>query len=129
MTDKLTKVYNDSIFGIISWSKDNSKIIFIGEKPEPASYKNYWEDEKEEPKKDAEEGKSEEKKEEEKKEAKEEGPGQDSKYLYVDEFGETLTGKKRPTIFIFNLKENKLQEVLGINEGEYPAFPVLDESN
>ena len=67
MTDKLTKVYNDSIFGIISWSKDNSKIIFIGEKPEPASYKNYWEDEKEEPKKDDEEGKTEEKKEEEKK--------------------------------------------------------------
>ena len=42
VTDKMPKIYNDSVFGGISWSEDESKICFIGEKPEPASYKNYW---------------------------------------------------------------------------------------
>ena len=46
VSDKVTKVYNDAIFGGVSWSKDERKIVFIGEKPEPASYKNYWEDPK-----------------------------------------------------------------------------------
>lgn len=45
VSDKVTKIYNDTIFGTASWSRDESKIIFIGEKPEPASYKAYWEDE------------------------------------------------------------------------------------
>ena len=53
VTDKMTQVYNDSIFGGISWSQDESKICFVGEAPEPATYKNHWEPEKkEEDKKD-----------------------------------------------------------------------------
>lgn len=44
VSDKVTKIYNDSVFGSATWSADQSKIIFVGEKPESASYKNYWED-------------------------------------------------------------------------------------
>jgi hypothetical protein len=65
----MAKVYNDVVFGGISWSQDESKICFVGEKPEPASYKNLWESKKpeEDEKKSAEEGED-KKKEEEKKE-------------------------------------------------------------
>jgi hypothetical protein len=45
-----TKIYSDSVFGGISWANDNSKICFIGEVPEPVSYKNPWDDKKEEKK-------------------------------------------------------------------------------
>ena len=91
-------MYNDSIFGGVAWSRDESKILFIGEKPEPATYKNYWEDAK----------KKEEGQEEEKKKPEEEKPQAylDEKYKYMDDFGETLVSKKRPTIFVFDLKDN-----------------------
>ena len=118
ISDKCSKVYNDAIFGTIKWSKDESKVVFIGEKAEPASYKNYWEDEQ--PKKPEEEEKKEEaKKEEEKKEEH----WMDEKYNYLDDFGETMIGKKRATIFVFNLKENQLYEVVGIPEGIHVANP------
>ena len=72
VTEKMSKVYNDVVFGGIAWSQDESKICFVGEIPEPAAYKNPWENKKteEEEKKAAveEEKKEEEKKEEEKKE-------------------------------------------------------------
>lgn len=68
ISDKCSKVYNDALFGSIKWSKDESKVVFIGEKPEPASYKSYWEDaqakKEEEEKKEGEAKKSEEAKEE-----------------------------------------------------------------
>ena len=69
VTEKLTKVYNDSVFGGICWSQDESKICFVGETPEPAAYKNPWETKKED-KKDEEEEKKDAaaKPEEEKKE-------------------------------------------------------------
>ena len=63
MTDRLTKIYNDHVFGPASWSRDESKIIFIAEKAAPAAYKNHWEDEP--PKKKEEEKKEEENKSEE----------------------------------------------------------------
>ncbi len=44
VTDKCSKVYNDAVFGGASWSRDETKIVFIGEKPEVANYKNFWED-------------------------------------------------------------------------------------
>jgi hypothetical protein len=47
----------------------------------------------------------------------------------VDDFGETLVGKKRPTIFVFNIKENTLNEVHGIPKGTYPAFPIFDQDS
>ena len=43
VTDKMAKIYNDAIFGGISWSQDESKICFIGEVPEPSAFKNPWE--------------------------------------------------------------------------------------
>ena len=68
VTDKMSKVYNDVVFGGIAWSQDESKICFIGEQPEPASYKNFWDAKKpEEDDKKSAEGEEEKKKEEEKK--------------------------------------------------------------
>jgi hypothetical protein len=103
VTDKLTKVYNDTVFGGISWSRDHKKIVFVGEVPEIANYKPFFKD-PEEPKKE------EEKKEKDDKAAPEEH-WQDEKFLYKEDFGETLGGKVKPAIFIFNLEENKLQQV------------------
>lgn len=76
VTDKMSKLYNDSVFGGISWSKDETKICFIAEVPEPAAYKNPWENKKPEAeeKKAATSGESnaeEEKKKEEEKKAEE----------------------------------------------------------
>ena len=31
VTDKMTKVYNDTVFGGIAWAADESKIAFIGD--------------------------------------------------------------------------------------------------
>ena len=47
----------------------------------------------------------------------------------MDDFGETLVGKKRPAVFIFNLLENTISEVLGIEAGIFAAFPIFDETN
>lgn len=49
---KVTKVYNDSVFGGISWSKDCSKICFVGEVPAIAKYEAFFKDEAEEEKKE-----------------------------------------------------------------------------
>ena len=83
ISDKCTKIYNDAIFGGVSWSRDCNRITFIGEKPEPPAFKNYWEDEQPIPaaKTEEEEKKAEEsKKEEEKK--KPEDLYLDKKYLF-----------------------------------------------
>jgi len=39
-----------------------------------------------------------------------------------------LVGKKRPAIFVFDLKESKMEQVHGIRETLYPQYPVFDES-
>ena len=49
------KIYNDVVFGGVAWSRDETKVVFVAEKPEPAAYKNYWEDKPQEDKKPAEE--------------------------------------------------------------------------
>jgi len=82
VTDKIKMIYNDTVFGGISWSRDGNKIVFIGELPEIASYKPFFKDPEEEKK-------SEDKKDEEKKEEH----WQDEKFLYKEHFGETLTTK------------------------------------
>lgn len=43
VTEKLTKVYNDVVFGGIQWSRDSKKIVFIGEAPE-VKYKPFFKD-------------------------------------------------------------------------------------
>jgi acylaminoacyl-peptidase len=108
ISDKVSFIYNDSVFGGISWSKDCSKIVFIGEKVEP-TYKSYWGEE---------EKKEEAKKEEEKKEEH----FQSQKYDWNPSFGETLTNKKRPAIFVFDLEKFELNELWGLDSG-FPAFP------
>jgi len=62
VTDQLKLVYNDSAFGGVQWSKDKTKIIFIGEKPDIATYKPFFKDD-EEAKKEPEEVKEESKEE------------------------------------------------------------------
>jgi hypothetical protein len=104
-TDKLIKVYNDTVFGSISWSSDETKITFIGEVPEVANYKNPFEEMK---------------KEEESKADKPEEHWQEDKFLYTNDFGEALVGKKNPAIFVFNLGDNSLERLQGIPEGVYP---------
>lgn len=42
VTDKMSKVMNDVVFGGIKWSVDGRKIVFVGEVAEIASYKNPW---------------------------------------------------------------------------------------
>ena len=51
VTATVSKVYRDEVFGDISWSKDESKICFVGEVPPVASFKSPWENKKEEDKK------------------------------------------------------------------------------
>ena len=110
VTDKLTKIYNDAIFGGISWSQDESKICFIGEVPEPAVYKNHWEAKKSE---EEEKGCKQEtqKEESQKKEENKEEHFQDEKFLLNRDFGEMMVGKKNPAIFIFDLEKNAINQV------------------
>ena len=104
-------------------------MVFIGEKPEIASYKPFFKDaeeeKKEEEKKDQEDG-------DKKKEEKKEEHWQDEKFLYKEHFGETLTSKQRPAIFVFNLEENKLKQVhfsKHLLDTDYPQYPVFDQES
>ena len=126
VSDKVTKIYNDAVFGSAAWSRDETKIVFIGEKPEPATYKSYWEDEQPKKEDDKKEGGDEAKPKEPETSTK----YLDEKYKYADDFGETLVGKKRPGMFVFDLIANTLSEVLGLPESDfYSTFPVFDESS
>lgn len=42
LSTECTKVYNDAVFGSVTWSKDQSKVAFVGEVPPIATYKNPW---------------------------------------------------------------------------------------
>jgi hypothetical protein len=123
VSELLEKPYNDSVFGGIAWSRDQKKIVFIGEQPEIANYKAFY--------RDLEDKKPEEKKDE-RDENKKEEHWQDEKFLYQEHFGETLNTKKRPAIYIFNLEDNKLNKV---EFGEhlplhvYPQYPVFDQNS
>lgn len=127
VTEKLKMIYDDAAFGGISWSRDGKKVCFIGEKPAIAEYKPFFRDAAE-----AEKGQGE--KEEECKKAKGEAGEhwQDEKFQYVEHFGETLSDKRRPVIFIFDLSENRLDQVrFGKHLGstDYPSQPVFDKNS
>ena len=63
VTKDVSSAFTDSVFGGIRWSKDESKICFIGEIPATASFKSPFENKKsEEDKKEEEEKKKEEEK-------------------------------------------------------------------
>lgn len=131
--DKCSAVYNNALFGGVSWSRDSTKVVFIGEKPEPASYKNFWEDNdaQDEKARKAAGSNEEEKKKEEEKKPEEEVHYLDEKYKYSEDFGETQIGKKKPTIFIYNLRENIFEEVQGLQQDTtlYPATPMFDDKS
>lgn len=42
ISTECSKIYNDAVFGSVTWSRDLSKIAFVGEIPGIASYKNPW---------------------------------------------------------------------------------------
>jgi len=123
VTDKVAKIYNDPVFGGIKWNRDETKICFVGEVPDPAAFKNPFETDK----KKSEEEKKEENKESENEKEKEE-KWQDDKFLHTREFGEQLVGKKSAGLFVFDLKETKLERVLGLPDHLYPQCPVFDQS-
>ena len=111
VTDKMSKIYNDVVFGGIAWSEDEKRICFVGEKPEPANYKSFWDakkpDEEEEKKGEDAAAAADKKKEEEKKEEH----YQDEKFLLNRDFGEMLVDKKNPAIFVFDAVKNTLNQV------------------
>ena len=47
----------------------------------------------------------------------------------MDDFGETLVGKKRPALYLFDLSENALNEICGISPDTHPTYPLLDEKS
>lgn len=59
----MATIYNDTVFGGVSWSQDGTKIVFIGEVPEVSKYESFFKD-PEEPKKEEKAGDEEKKKEE-----------------------------------------------------------------
>jgi hypothetical protein len=95
ISGECSKVYNDAVFGGISWAKDLSKVAFVGEVPAVASFKNPWDT------KPSEETKEGEKKADE--------HWLDEKFEYEEEFGEMLLGKKKPALFVFDFVENNLK--------------------
>ena len=128
VTTNFTKIYNDAIFGGLKWSPNGKKVVFVAEVPEPASYKPFFKDE-EKKKDDDEKDKEKEKKDEKKK--KEEEHWQDEKFLYKENFGETLDSKNKPGIFIFDTVENKIDQVhFGKHLDQsvnYLCDPIFDE--
>lgn len=107
MSDLITKPYNDTVFGGVSWSHDFKRCIFAGEKPEP-KFKTHFSDKAPiEEKKD--EKASEEKKDE--KSSKKEDKAAEDKFLLKESFGETLIDKMNPCLFIFDIENNKLSQV------------------
>jgi len=75
VTEKVKFVYNDFLFGGVSWNKDGTKVVFVGEKPDISSYKPWFKDAAEDPKKED--------------DKKPEEHWQDEKFLYLENFGET----------------------------------------
>jgi hypothetical protein len=124
INDICSKIYQDSAFGFLSWANDCSKVVFIGEVPEPAAYKNPWADEKKE------EDKKEEAKDASAAEEKKKQPEvwNTDKFVFKEEFGEQMLGKKTPGIFVYNLLTNELKRIAsGLEVGQYAQFPVFDE--
>jgi hypothetical protein len=132
VSGSFTKIYNDAIFGGLKWSPDGKKVAFVAEVPDPSTYKPFFKDE--EKKKDEDDKEKEKEKKDGKdddKKKKEEEHWQDEKFLYKENFGETLDSKSKPGVFIFDTAENKVERVhFGKHLDEnanYLCDPVFDE--
>ncbi len=101
------------------WNKDATKLAFISEQPEKKAFRVFFDTEAE--------PESEEKKKELAK-----LDGEEVKYDFDQSFGETLEGKKRPVLTIYDLSEKKLHRInmkkLG-KEELYPSSPIFDQDD
>ena len=107
----ITQIYHDEIFGKPQFSEDLSKLIFLAEQDEKKSIKNYYsipDDEK----------------------FNEEFEKSLSKYEYKQDFGELLTGKCEPKVFILDLNKMTIFNLKFNNIGNnYISHPIFDEKS
>ena len=50
----------------------------------------------------------------------------EDKFLYKPDFGETLTGKTDPLIYVLDVQKGTLETVLDLPPNVYPAHPIFD---
>jgi len=115
VADKVKLVYNDALFGGLSWNANETKVCFIGEVPAPKAYSSPFIPEK------VEEGDA--------AKDKPQKPSQDNKFLLKENFGETLEEKYDPAIFVFDLEANELERIEGLTDGLVPQQPLFDEDD
>lgn len=82
-----SKVYADVVFGSITWARDLSKVAFIGETPAKIKFTNPWDM----PEK-----------------VGDDQNWHEDKFLYKEDFGELMTGKSEPALFVYDLIENRV---------------------
>ena len=106
-------LYNDSMFGGICWSQDESLIAFVAE-PADKTYNGIWEEIKE---KEGEENK--------------ESVDPLDKYVYKEDFGDQMADKANPRLYIFDVKNFGLEEVIQAGEKTecWPGSPLFLTGN
>jgi acylaminoacyl-peptidase len=119
-SDKTSKVYNDDLFGGVSWSMSEGKVCFIGEVAAPKKFKSYFEEEAAAGAGGAAATGS---------AASEPEVWFDQKYEYKESFGETMDDKVNPAIFVLDVASNKLDRVQLAGEAIYPQQPIFDEKD
>lgn len=122
ISDAAGKIYDDVVFGGVSWNRNCDKIVFVAEVNKPKAYDNAFEIKK---KAESDDPSAEKKKKDAEK------PFWEDKYEYKDDFGETLEGKQNPGIFMWDLEGEDSQDVRqikGIPDGLVPVQPIFDES-
>ncbi|GBG25434.1 Acylamino-acid-releasing enzyme [Hondaea fermentalgiana] len=119
LSEVASKVYNDAVFGGIRWSPDGNKVVFVGEEAKPKGYANAFAP-------DNKEGTKETNTEDETaaNKVKEDKPFWEAKYEYEDSFGETLEGKTRASIFLWDFEgSDPVQKIESIPENLVPTDP------
>jgi hypothetical protein len=119
-SDKTSKVYNDDLFGGVSWSMSEGKVCFVGEVAAPKKFKSYFEEEAAAGEGGAAASGS---------AASEPEVWFDKKYEYKESFGETMDDKVNPAIFVLDVASNKLNRVQLAGEAMYPQQPIFDEKD
>ena len=99
-------VHSDIVFGSLSWSQDETKLVYVAEKKKQKSVSFF-----------------EQKKKESRSEESDKNEGE--KYLFEESWGEQLTEVINPVICILNIKEQKLKIIENIPADVSPAQPVF----